>query len=60
MSFLNLPFFSFILVIKTLDPDPNQSSLEMLNLDSDSMNPDPQHWFVGNFLVIFLNLFFKN
>jgi len=29
------------LVIKTLDPDPD--SLEMLNPDPYSINPDPQH-----------------
>jgi hypothetical protein len=35
-------FFSFsILVIKTLDLDPD--SVEMLDPDRDSMNPDPQH-----------------
>jgi hypothetical protein len=34
-------YFVHFLVIKTLDPD----SLEMLDSDPDSMNPDPQHCF---------------
>jgi len=33
-------YFFFILVIKTLDPDPG--SLKMLDSDPNSMNPDPQ------------------
>jgi len=36
------------LVIKTLDPDLDPDSLEMLDLDphpdQDSMNPNPQHY----------------
>jgi hypothetical protein len=37
------------LVIKTLDPDPD--SLEMLDLDPDSMNPDPQHCFLVDRMI---------
>jgi hypothetical protein len=36
-------FVSHFLVIKTLDPYPDPDSLEMLDPDPDSMNPDPQH-----------------
>ncbi len=40
-------FFLQLLIIKTLDPYPD--SLEMLDPDPDSMNPDPQHCLsVGN------------
>jgi hypothetical protein len=39
-------FFLQFLVIKSLDPDPNPDSLEMLDPDSyphpDSIIPDPQ------------------
>jgi hypothetical protein len=39
--------FFQLLVIQTLDPDPDPDLLEMLDLnlylDPDSMNPDPQH-----------------
>ncbi len=37
------------LVIKTLDPYPDQDSLEMMDPDPypDSMNPDLQHWFLS-------------
>jgi hypothetical protein len=38
---LSALFFSQFLVINTLDPDPD--SHEMLNPDTDSINPDPQH-----------------
>jgi hypothetical protein len=38
----HLYFFSLVLVIKALDPYPDQYSLEMLDPDPDSMNPDPQ------------------
>jgi hypothetical protein len=31
-------------VIKSLDPDPD--SAKMLGSVPDSMNPDPQHWFI--------------
>jgi hypothetical protein len=37
-------YFYQLLVIKTLDPD----SLEMMDPDPDSMNPDPQNWFCDN------------
>jgi hypothetical protein len=30
--------------MKPLDPDPVADSLEMLDSDQDSVNPDPQHW----------------
>ncbi len=42
-----LYFFLDFLVIKTMDsdPEPNPDSLEILDPDSESMNPDPQHWF---------------
>ncbi len=42
--FFNCIVFQFF-VTKTLDPDPypGPDSLEMLDLDPDSMNPDPQH-----------------
>ncbi len=37
-----------MLFVKTLDlepdPYPDPDSLEMLDPDPDSMNPDPQHW----------------
>jgi hypothetical protein len=43
-------FFSFFLlqflVIKSLDPNLEQDSLEMLDPDPDLMNPDPQHCFL--------------
>ncbi len=32
------------MVIKTLGPDPDPDSLEMLGPDQDSMYPDPQLW----------------
>ncbi len=35
------------LVIKTLDPEPDPDSLEILDRDPNSMNPDPQHWDPG-------------
>ncbi len=41
----NFRFFLQFLVIKTLDPDPD--SLEMLDPYPESMNPDPQLWFLG-------------
>ncbi len=40
-----LYFFLQFLVIKTLDPEPDPDSLEML--DRDPINPDPQHWDPG-------------
>jgi hypothetical protein len=41
--FFQLIFFQF-LVIKTLDQDLDPDSLEQLDPDPESMNPDPQHW----------------
>jgi hypothetical protein len=49
---INFIFLQF-LVIKALDPYTDHDSLEMLDLDPypdpDSMNPDPQHCFLGQF-----------
>ncbi len=42
-KFLSYIFFLQFLVIKTLDPNPD--SLEIVNLDLDSMNSDLQLWF---------------
>jgi hypothetical protein len=38
-----LYIFNSIFDHQTLDPE----SLEMLDPDPNSMNPDPQHWFLG-------------
>jgi hypothetical protein len=44
-SFFQLIFFLQFSAIKTLDPDPklDPDSFEMLDLDWDFVNPDPQH-----------------
>ncbi len=40
---ISVVFCFHFLVIKTLDPDPEPDSLELLGPDPDLMNPDPQH-----------------
>jgi hypothetical protein len=48
-SIIFVVFFILFLVIKTLEryldpePDPYPDSIEMLDSDPDSMNPDSQH-----------------